>query len=182
MMNFSINKFFEKDECFPIIEFAEKNSKSFSYNPKDVWDCRRIYDEEFKQKIVNKLKLKYDSNDFSLWFNLNDFQINDVNISLTKYYENRWLDLHIDSTSQFTTVIVLSENFNDGRFALSESYKDINDTEKHQLNIGESISFDGSKIYHGVLPVTNGIRYALNIWMTDTDFKYHELKTNKSLI
>jgi len=181
-MNFSINKFLEKDECLLIIEFAEKNGKSFSYNPKDVWDCRRIYDEEFKRNIIDKLKSKYESNDFKLWFDLNDFQINDVNISLTKYYENRWLDLHIDSTSQFTTVIVLSENFNDGRFVLSESYKDINDTKKHQLNIGESISFDGSKIYHGVLPVTTGIRYALNIWMTNTDFKYHELKTENSLI
>lgn len=181
-MNFSINKFFEKGECLPIIEFAEKNGKHFSYNPKEVWDCRRIYDEEFKRNIVNKLKTKYDSGEFKVWFDLTQFQVNDVNISLTKYYENRWLDLHIDSTSQFTTVIVLSENFDDGRFALSESYGKIEDLEKYHLNIGESISFDGSKIYHGVLPVTNGIRYALNIWMTNTDFKYHELKTDKSLI
>ncbi len=181
-MNFSINKIFEREECPPIIEFAEKNGKVFSYNPKEVWDCRRIYNEEFKENIVKKLKSKYVSNEFKLWFDLNQLQINDVNISLTKYYENRWLDLHIDSTSQFTTVIVLSEDFHDGRFALSNSYEDINNTEKHQLNIGESISFDGSKIYHGVLPVTTGIRYALNIWMTNTDFKYHELKTENSLI
>lgn len=181
-MDFSINKFFEPNECPAIIEFAEKNGKSFSYNPKEVWDCRRIYDEEFKQMIVEKLKVKYNSNEFKLWFDLNQFQINDVNVSLTKYYENRWLDLHIDSTSQFTTVIVLSDDFHDGRFTLSDSYKKIGDSKMYQLNIGESISFDGSKIYHGVLPVTKGIRYALNIWMTNTDFKYHELKTDKSLI
>jgi predicted 2-oxoglutarate/Fe(II)-dependent dioxygenase YbiX len=76
----------------------------------------------------------------------------------------------------------MSEDFNDGRFALSESYKDINNCEKYHLNIGESISFDGSKTYHGVLPVINGTRYALNIWMTNTNFKYHELKVNNSLI
>jgi hypothetical protein len=58
----------------------------------------------------------------------------------------------------------------------------INDCEKFDLNIGECISFDGSKTYHGVLPVTNGIRYALNIWMTDTDFKYKLLKNNKTII
>jgi predicted 2-oxoglutarate/Fe(II)-dependent dioxygenase YbiX len=181
-MEYSINNIFNKEECDSIIEFTDRIGTPFSYNPNEVWDCKRIYDENFKNEIVNRLKLNYKNNEFKLWFDLNKFDIKDVNISLTKYYDGRWLDLHLDKTSQFTTVIVLSDEFDDGRFALSNSYGDINNVEKYHLNIGESISFDGSKIYHGVIPVINGIRCALNIWMTDTDFKYKALKTNKSLI
>jgi hypothetical protein len=181
-MDFSINKFFEKEECSSILEYVDSIGVPFSYNPNETWDCKRIYDENFKNNIINKLLLNYKNNEFKLWFNLNEFNIKDVNISLTKYYDGRWLDLHLDSTSQFTMVIVLSENFDDGRFALSNSYIDINNVEKYHLNIGESISFDGSKIYHGVMAVKKGVRCALNIWMTNTDFKYKPVKINKSII
>lgn len=181
-MEFSINKFFEKEECNSIIEFVDKIGVEFSYNPNETWDCKRIYDESFKNDIINRLLLNYKNNEFKLWLDLNEFDIKDVNVSLTKYYDGRWLDLHLDSTSQFTMVVVLSENFNDGRFALSTSDVDINGVEKYHLNIGECISFDGSKIYHGVIPVTTGVRCALNIWMTNTDYKYRPLKTNKSII
>jgi predicted 2-oxoglutarate/Fe(II)-dependent dioxygenase YbiX len=181
-MEFSINNFFEKEECDSIIEFTDSIGVPFSYSPTEMWDCKRIHDENFKKNIVDKLLLNYKNNQFKLWFDLNEFDIKDVVISLTKYYNGRWLDLHLDSTSQFTMVVVLSENFNDGKFALSNSYMDINNAEKYHLNIGECISFDGSKIYHGVMPVTNGIRCALKIWMTNTNFKYKPLKTNKSLI
>jgi len=181
-MQFSINNFFVKEECNSIIALADMLGVPFSYNPNEHWDCKRIYDESFKNYIINTLLLNYKNNEFKLWFDLNEFDIKDVNVSLTKYYDGRWLDLHLDSTSQFTTVIVLSDEFDDGRFSLSNSYTDINNTEKYHLNIGESISFDGSKIYHGVMPVTKGIRCALNIWMTNTDFKYRAVKINKSII
>ncbi len=181
-MNYYINNLFDKKECQSIIEFAENNGIQFSYNPNEVWDCKRIYDDEFKSNIIQKIKEKYNNNEFKLWFNLNEFNIKDVNISLTKYYDNRWLDLHLDTTSQFTTVIVLSNGFSDGRFVLSDKMDDIKNGNKYILNIGESISFDGSKTYHGVMPVYSGVRYALNIWMTNTDFKYKPLKINESLI
>ena len=181
-MKFSINNFFSKEECQSIIEIADNIGVKFSYNPNEVWDCKRIYDDKFKENILNKLKTNYKNNNFKLWFDFNEFKINDVNISLTKYYDNRWLDLHLDKTSQLTTVIVLSDGFDDGRFVLSTNNGDINKSDKYNLQIGHGISFDGSKIYHGVLPVHTGIRYALNIWMTDTDFKYNLLKINKSII
>jgi hypothetical protein len=181
-MEFSTNKFFEKEECNSILEYVDSIGDIFSYNPNETWDCKRIYDESFKNDILNRIKLNYQSNEFKLWFDLNEFDIKDVNISLTKYYSGKWLDLHIDANSQFTTVIMLSDEFDDGRFTLSNSYMNINNAQKYHLNIGECISFDGSKIYHGVMPVTNGIRCALNIWMTNTDYKYRPLKTNKTLI
>jgi len=182
MMEFSINNFFSKEECKSIIEIADEIGVKFSYNLNEVWDCKRIYDDKFKENILNKLKTNYQNNNFKLWFDLNEFKINDVNISLTKYYDNRWLDLHLDRTSQLTTVIVLSDEFDDGRFVLSNRNGDINTADKYNLQIGDGISFDGSKIYHGVLPVHTGIRYALNIWMTNTDFEYKPLKINKSII
>jgi predicted 2-oxoglutarate/Fe(II)-dependent dioxygenase YbiX len=89
------------------------------------------------------------------------------------------LDLHLDSTSQFTTVIVLTDNFKGGEFILSN-----NQTSKEkeiELKMGEGISFDGSKIYHGVNPVVDGIRCALNIWMTNTDYKYKDV-SKKTLL
>jgi len=181
-MEFSINNFFSKEECKSIIEIADKIGVKFSYNPNEVWDCKRIYDESFIHEIVNRLILNYENNNFKLWFDLNEFKINDINISLTKYYDNRWLDLHLDKTSQLTTVIVLSDEFDDGRFVLSNRNGGINTADKYNLQIGDGISFDGSKIYHGVLPVHTGIRYALNIWMTNTDFEYKPLKINKSII
>ena len=174
-MEFSINNFFSKKECKSIIEIADEIGVKFSYNPNEVWDCKRIYDEKFKENILNKLKKNYENNNFKLWFDLNEFKINDVNVSLTKYYDGRWLDLHLDKTSQLTTVIVLSDGFDDGRFVLSTNGGDINKSNKYTLQIGDAISFDGSKIYHGVLPVHTGIRYAVNIWMTDTNFKYYRL-------
>jgi uncharacterized protein (DUF1015 family) len=183
-MEFSINKFFEKEECNSILQYVDSVGVPHfnKHESIHVWDCKRIYDENFKNDILNKVKLNYQNDKFKLWFDLNKFDIKDVNISLTKYYDGKWFDLHTDGTSQFTTVIVLSDEFYDGRFVLSNSYMNINNAEKYHLNIGESISFNGNKTYHGVMPVTNGIRCALNLWMTNTDFKYNPLKPNKTLI
>jgi len=180
-MNYSINNFFEKEECNSIIEYADRVGKKFNYNPTEVWDCKRIADVDFNKLIIDRFIKNYDDNKFKLWFPLEEFEIKDVNISITKYYEGRRLDLHLDSTSQLTTVIVLNDNFTDGRFMLSETHKQT-DSEKYELKIGQSISFDGSKIYHGVMPVVNGIRCALNIWMTNTNFKYLKLYDNKKIL
>ncbi len=180
-MNYSINNFFGGEECNSIIEYADRVGKKFNYNPSEVWDCKRISDLGFNKLIFDRFIKNFEEEKFKLWFNFKDFKIEDFNISITKYYDSRRLDLHLYSTSQLTTVIVLSENFEDGRFILSKS-KNINDSQKHLLKIGQSISFDGSKIYHGVMPVTTGVRCALNVWMTNTDFKYLKLYDNKRLI
>ena len=62
------------------------------------------------------------------------------------------------------------------------TFKTTKNLKLFDLGIGEGISFDGSKVFHGVLPVITGIRCALNIWMTNTDFQYHKLKQTNSLI
>lgn len=180
-MNYSINNFFKKEECNSIIEYADRVGKKFNYNPYEVWDCKRISDLEFNKLIIDRFIQNYNEDKFKLWFSLNNFEIKDFNVSITKYYDGRRLDLHLDATSQLTTVIVLSDEFSDGRFMLSETPNQ-DESEKHLLEMGQSITFDGSKVYHGVMPVDNGIRCALNIWMTNTNFKYLKLYDNKQLI
>ena len=188
-MNYSINNnFCDKKEADEIIEFCIKNGEPFSYNPNESWDCRRIYDDNFREKIFNILNNKYTSTEFKLWFDYKEFNPKNFNISLTSYYDGRYLNLHKDKTSELTTVIVLSDGFEGGQFALSESknpppnFKSLNEIEVFHLKLGDSISFIGNKTFHGVLPVTNGIRYALNIWMTETDFNYPKVKNTNSLI
>lgn len=173
-MKYTINNFFNKQECENIISFCIKEGESFNYNPNEVWDCRRVYDEPFKKYVLEKiLEVK----------NFESFNIRNINVSLTQYYDSRRLDLHLDKTSNYTTVICLSDNFEDGRFVLSETQCNLNDADvKIKLSLGEGVTFEGNKIYHGVMPVHNGIRCALNIWMNDTDFTYYKLDTKKKLL
>jgi predicted 2-oxoglutarate/Fe(II)-dependent dioxygenase YbiX len=103
------------------------------------------------------------------------------NISLTEYCSGSYLDLHTDSTSNYTTVIALTDDYSDGRFCLSTQNKLHNSDVKLDLKLGQGVTFDGSTL-HGVLPVHSGVRYALNIWMNDTDFVYYKLDKTKKLI
>lgn len=188
-MDTYVNTFFTKEECIEIINFCELNGKQFSYDPKSIWDCKRIYNDEFKNKIRDKFKELSNKNKLNLWFDFNHFNINDVNVSLTKYYDDRFLGLHLDSTSQFTTVIVLSDDFIGGDFATSkiiketlDRFENLNEITTHKIKCGDGISFNGNKLYHGVLPVKKGTRYSLNVWMTDTNHKYLPLKESKTLL
>lgn len=188
-MNYSINKnICNEFEAKDIIDFCLKFGEPFSYKPTESWDCRRIYDEEFKERIVKLLLNNYKIENFKLWFNYDDFNLKNFNISLTSYYNGRYLNLHKDKTSELTTVIVLSDGFEGGQFALTEQdnppfhFETLEGLTICDLKLGDCISFNGSKTYHGVLPVTNGIRYALNIWMTETDFNYPKIKINGTLI
>ncbi len=188
-MNYTINNnFCSRETANDIIDCCLKFGEPFSYNPTEQWDCRRMHNSDFKKRIIDLLTTNYKNGDFKLWFDYSTFNLKNFNISLTSYYDGRYLNLHKDKSSELTTVIVLSDNFNGGQFALSEGknpsidFKNLDDIEVFTLNLGDVISFNGSKTFHGVLPVTNGIRYALNIWMTESDFDYPKLKVNTTLI
>lgn len=188
-MNFSLNNgFCDKSEAESIIKFCIENGEQFSYNPYETWDCKRIYNDDFRKKIIDKLNNKFKNNEFNLWFNYNDFNLKNFSISLTSYYDGRYLNLHKDKSSELTTVIVLSDAYTGGQFALSDSLEPDFDLKKldgislYDLKLGDCISFNGSETYHGVMPVITGVRYALNIWMTDTNFTYPKIKNVNSLI
>jgi Rps23 Pro-64 3,4-dihydroxylase Tpa1-like proline 4-hydroxylase len=188
-MNYVINNnFCNKEDAKNIIDFCLEHGESFSYNPTEHWDCKRIYNPEFKNKIIESLTNNFKNGNFKLWFDYSTFNLKNFNISLTSYYDGRYLNLHKDKSSELTTVIVLSDNFKGGEFALTEDknpsfhFQNLDGIETFNLKLGDSISFNGSKTYHGVLPVTEGVRYALNVWMTETNFDYPKLKNNKSII
>jgi hypothetical protein len=175
-MNYKLYTYFSKEECESIVDFCMKNGEPFSYykDEKDSWDCRRIYDTDFKSMILDKI---LNTQSFDL------FEIKNINVSMTRYYDSRRLDLHLDKTSNYTTVIALTESYNDGRFVLSDTLCELSEANtKINLNIGEGVTFEGNTIYHGVMPVTTGLRCALNIWMNDTDFVYYKLDNQKKLI
>lgn len=188
-MNYTINNnFCDKEEAKNIVDFCLEFGEPFSYKPTESWDCRRMYHSEFKKKIIELLTSNYKNGDFKLWFDYSTFNLKNFNISLTSYYNGRYLNLHKDKSSELTTVIILSDNFNGGEFVLTEDenppyhFETLEGLTICDLKLGDSISFNGSTTYHGVLPVTIGTRYALNIWMTETDFDYPKLKINTTLI
>lgn len=188
-MNYSVNKnFCNREEAKEIINFCIEFGEPFSYNPTEQWDCRRVYDSEFKKKIIDLLSINYKNGDFKLWFDYSTFNLKNFNISLTSYYDGRYLNLHKDKSSELTTVIVLSDNFDGGQFVLTKNenppfhFETLDGLTLFDLKLGDSISFNGSETHHGVLPVTKGNRYALNIWMTETDFDYPKIKVNKTLL
>ena len=188
-MNYNINEnFCDREEAKNIIDFCLQHGEPFSYKPTETWDCRRIYDEDFKKKIITILTERYSNKEFKLWFNYGDFNLKNFNISLTSYYDGRYLNLHKDKSSELTTVIVLSDDYEGGQFALCGDknppihFETLDGVSIFNLKLGDLISFNGSTTYHGVLPVTKGKRYALNVWMTETDFNYPKLKNNKTLL
>ena len=51
-MNYSVNNnFCNRETAKDIIDFCLKFGEPFSYNPTEQWDCRRMYDSNFKKKI-----------------------------------------------------------------------------------------------------------------------------------
>lgn len=188
-MNYSVNeKFCDVDDAKNIIDFCTKNGEPFNYKKGEHWDCRRVHDEGFKKKIITSLIDNYKNGNFKLWFDFNNFNLKNFLISLTSYYDGRYLNLHKDADSELTTVIVLSDNFEGGQFALSADknppihFESLKGVSTFDLKLGDSISFNGSTTYHGVLPVTRGTRYALNIWMDSTDHDRPKRKLNRTLL
>jgi hypothetical protein len=176
-MNGSIQTFFTKEECDEIALFCEKIGITFNHgvavlNP---WDNRKIHNDQFKEKILNRYKEVF-GNDTSIPFNVNSLTIDNIYLTLTRYFDGRFLEMHKDTSSDLTTVIVLTDDFYDGRFVLSQNNIKIennivDETLLNNINKGEGITFYGGEIYHGVMPVKTGIRKSLNIWVNPNQFK-----------
>jgi hypothetical protein len=182
MINYTLNNFFDSELCERILKTSMDMGVKFAYgrNEFDTWDCRMIYDNNLKDEIYDIFKTKNDKGELDLWFDFNTFQCKNINLSLTRYYDGRRLDLHKDTASSLTTVILLTDDFEGGDFILSDNH------DKEELVItlkkGQGISFDGSKVFHGVKPVSQGTRCAFNVWMNDSNYEFIKHKDNKTLI
>lgn len=188
------NFFFSKEECEEIALFCEKNGlqtlhKVDAYNK---WDNLRVYDDNFKERILKRYKEVF-ANDDTISFDLNSLTTNQIYLSLTRYYDGRFLEMHRDTSSQLTSVIVLTNDFEDGRFVLSEDKVKIensivDDNLLHIITQGNGLTFNGHTIWHGVMPVHKGIRKSLNIWVEPDSFKIQSgdnefiVKTQKSFL
>jgi hypothetical protein len=188
------NFFFSKEECEEIVILCEKAGitpihKVDAYNK---WDMLRIYDIPIKEKILKRYKEVF-SNDTTLAFDLNDIGLNEIFLSLTRYYDGRFLEVHRDTSSELTSVIVLTDDFEDGRFVLSEDKVKIenntlDENSLYTINQGNGLTFNGHTIWHGVMPVHKGIRKSLNIWVEPNSFKIQSgknefvVKTQKSFL
>ena len=111
-MSIKSNFFFSKEECEEIVLFCEKFGlqtlhKIDAYNK---WDNLRVYDDNFKERILKKYKEVF-SNDKSVPVDLNTLTINQIYLSLTRYYDGRFLEMHRDTSTQITSVIVLTNDF-----------------------------------------------------------------------
>jgi len=193
-MNNNLHSFFSNEECDEIVILCEKFGFKFNHNVfvQNKWDSRKIHNDEFKAKILQRYKDVY-STDTTLPFNLDSLTIDNIYLSITRYYDGRFLEMHRDTSSDLTTVIVLTDGFEDGRFVLSENKIQIenNIVDKsliHTIKKGTGLRFNGGEVYHGVLPVTKGIRKSLNIWIKPDTFKMNvndvdlDVKTKKTFI
>ena len=171
------NTFFTKEECDEIAAYCEKIGIMFNHGVAIInpWDNRKIHNDNFKERILKRYKEVF-GNDTSIPFNVNELTIDNIYLTLTRYFDGRFLETHKDTSSDLTTVIVLTEDFEDGRFILSEDDVKIEGNivdEKHlnHINKGDGLTFYGGSIYHGVLPVHKGIRKSLNIWVNPNSFR-----------
>jgi hypothetical protein len=190
----SIQTFFSKEECDEIALFCEKIGITFNHgvavlNP---WDNRKIHNDQFKERVLNRYKEVF-GNDTSIPFDVKSLTIDNIYLTLTRYFDGRFLEMHKDTSSDLTTVIVLTDNFYDGRFVLSQNNMKIqnntvDETLLNNINKGDGITFYGGEIYHGVMPVVTGIRKSLNIWINPNQFKMDvgdkilNTKTNKTFL
>ena len=171
MIQFSKNSFFTKEECDYIISVFMETGYNYAYSKDELnsWDCRKVNNIEFTNGIIDKIYKIYNENNINFWFDYNTINVDNVNVTMTRYYSDRWLELHLDRHSNYTTVISLTDGYSDGRFVLSETESKLSnltpDAIKLDLKLGEGVTFEGIKTYHGVMPVSTGIRCALNLWM-----------------
>ncbi len=171
-----INTFFSKEECDDIALFCEKVGITLNHNVAvlNLWDNRKIHNDEFKERILKRYREVFKNT--NLPFKLDELTIDNIYITLARYFDGRFLEMHKDTSSDLTTVIVLSDDFEDGRFVLSDTpikiqNNTINENLLYTIDKGNGLTFYGGETYHGVMPVTNGIRKSLNIWVNPNTFK-----------
>ena len=135
--------FLESEWCDNIINTFEQD---FYPDPRGDWNAFTLNKESslYEQLFSKFLPL--------VGYN---FDINWVNV--TVYNEGKGLRNHKDEASTLTIVCNLNDNYEGGRFIVNKS-------SYLSLGKGDCVVFNGSKVYHGVEPVTKGTRYSFNLW------------------
>ena len=141
-----IDKLFDDDYCDYVYDYAKNNFITESRYSID-WKIKKNTNKEFENKIKSKI---------SHLINFNDYRAN--KIFLTEYFENDSLVYHVDNGSVDNLIIQLTSDFTGGEFIIDDNF--------FNVNKGDCIRFNGSKLKHGLTPIKSGIRAALNIWIS----------------
>ena len=134
-------------------DYVADNFKDyFIHTPRVEWNAYTLRDKNLPlySEILSKFSPLVDYEFVTTWINV------------TEYTKGIDLRHHKDSESSLTIVSEISDNYTGGRFLINkESYI--------QLDKGDVLTFDGSKVFHGVEEVDKGTRLSLNMWTKPKD-------------
>ena len=129
-----------------------KDAFIYDPSPRGTWNAYTLKNKTLYSEILAKFSPLVDYEFTTNWINV------------TEYSNDRGLWSHTDERSSLTIVSEISDNYIGGRFI-------INKDTYIKLNKGDVVMFNGSKIYHGVEPVSKGIRLSLNLWTQEISSK-----------
>ena len=134
-------------------DYVADNFKDyFIHTPRVGWNAYTLRDKNLP--LYSEIQSKFSP--------LVDYEFITTWINVTEYTKGIDLRHHKDSESSLTIVSEISDNYTGGRFLINkESYI--------QLDKGDVLTFDGSKVFHGVEEVDKGTRLSLNMWTKPKD-------------
>ena len=129
-------------------DYVADNFKDyFIHTPRVEWNAYTLRDKNLP--LYSEIQSKFSP--------LVDYEFITTWINVTEYTKGIDLRHHKDSESSLTIVSEISDNYTGGRFLINkESYI--------KLDKGDVLTFNGSKIFHGVEEVDKGTRLSLNMW------------------
>ena len=134
-------------------DYVADNFKDyFIHTPRVEWNAYTLRDKNLPlySEILSKFSPLVDYEFITTWINV------------TEYTKGIDLRHHKDSESSLTIVSEISDNYTGGRFLINkESYI--------KLDKGDVLTFNGSRIFHGVEEVDKGTRLSLNMWTKPKD-------------
>ena len=134
-------------------DYVADNFKDyFIHTPRVEWNAYTLRDKNLP--LYSEILSKFSS--------LINYEFITTWINVTEYTKGIDLRHHKDSESSLTIVSEISDNYTGGRFLINkESYI--------KLDKGDVLTFNGSKIFHGVEEVDKGTRLSLNMWTKPKD-------------
>ena len=134
-------------------DYVADNFKDyFIHTPRVEWNAYTLRDKNLP--LYSEIQSKFSP--------LVDYEFITTWINVTEYTRGIDLRHHKDSESSLTIVSEISDNYTGGRFLINkESYI--------KLDKGDVLTFNGSKIFHGVEEVDKGTRLSLNMWTKPKD-------------
>ena len=138
---------------YSFCDYVADNFKDyFIHTPRVEWNAYTLRDKNLPlySEILSKFSPLVNYEFITTWINV------------TEYTKGIDLRHHKDSESSLTIVSEISDNYTGGRFLINkESYI--------KLDKGDVLTFNGSKIFHGVEEVDKGTRLSLNMWTKPKD-------------